>query len=87
MTERQDHSRPAPPTDGAAPALPHRIPGSSDRRPGYDSSSRTPWDAFAVDSDVSATYGQPSPALIERARRGWRRLGSLHARIGEDGTQ
>jgi hypothetical protein len=51
---------------------------------------RIPWDAFAVGADVTAHYGQPSPALIERARRGWRRLGALHERViptGEDGTR
>ncbi|MCX5376695.1 hypothetical protein [Streptomyces sp. NBC_00091] len=51
--------------------------------------ARIPWDAFAVEADVTSQYGQPSPALIARARRGWRKLGDLHARTdtaGEDGT-
>ncbi len=67
-------------------ALPRRNPGSSRRQPNAEAPGRIPWDAFSVGADVSATYGQPSQALIERAQRGWRRLGSLHARIGEDGT-
>ncbi|MFE1560986.1 hypothetical protein ACFW6V_39130 [Streptomyces sp. NPDC058734] len=43
-----------------------------------------PWDAFAAGADIARVYGQPSPALIERARRGWRKLGALHARIDSD---
>ncbi|MEW1635276.1 hypothetical protein AB0469_14475 [Streptomyces sp. NPDC093801] len=36
----------------------------------------------AVDAlGCPARYGQPSPALIERARRGWQRLDSLHERL------
>lgn len=48
-----------------------------------------PWDAFSAGADVTEMYGQPSPALMARARRGWRDLGALHARIdpvGEDST-
>ncbi|MFJ8213236.1 hypothetical protein [Streptomyces sp. NPDC096033] len=45
---------------------------------------RIPWDAFAVDSDVSEAYGQPSPALIERARRGWRNLAARHAHADDE---
>ncbi|MFD9411559.1 hypothetical protein ACFWBN_31675 [Streptomyces sp. NPDC059989] len=48
---------------------------------------RIPWDAFAVGADVTEVYGQPSAALRARAERGWRRLGALHARIGEDGAE
>ncbi|MFE9801572.1 hypothetical protein ACFYP6_22350 [Streptomyces goshikiensis] len=50
---------------------------------------RIPWDAFAVEADITGMYGQLSPALMARAKRGWRNLGSLHARIdrvGEDGA-
>ncbi|MFJ4316886.1 hypothetical protein ACIP46_16595 [Streptomyces lavendulae] len=42
-----------------------------------------------VGADTAEAYGQPSEALITRARRGWRNLGALHARIdpaGEDST-
>ncbi|MER6249948.1 hypothetical protein ABT224_00910 [Streptomyces sp. NPDC001584] len=58
---------------------------------------RIPWDAFAVPDDVTEAYGQPSPALMARAKHGWRRLGAVHARIdladdqhdraGMDGTE
>ncbi|MFI8281113.1 hypothetical protein ACIGBH_40900 [Streptomyces sp. NPDC085929] len=50
---------------------------------------RIPWDAFTVATDTAGMYGQPSPALVARARRGWRNLGALHARAeaaGEDST-
>ncbi|MFD5422617.1 hypothetical protein ACFWJT_31950 [Streptomyces sp. NPDC127069] len=66
-------------------ALPRRTPGSE--LPRRDDSERIPWDAFAVEGDVFAPYGHPSPALIERARRGWQKFGSLHARTGEGGPQ
>ncbi|WP_405832474.1 hypothetical protein [Streptomyces sp. NBC_00105] len=46
-----------------------------------DQPERIPWDAFAVDSGTAQTYGQPSPALMARAERGWRRLGAMHARL------
>ncbi|UQW99190.1 hypothetical protein [Streptomyces sp. RerS4] len=70
------------------PELPRRSPaGASARQPGSEPSSRIPWDAFAASADDSATYGQPSAALIARARRGWQQLGSLHARTGQDGIQ
>lgn len=45
---------------------------------------RIPWDAFASSADVTAPYGQPSPALVARAKRGWRRLGAVHARVDLD---
>lgn len=58
---------------------------------------RIPWDAFAASDDVIEVYGQPSPALMARAKHGWRRLGAVHARIdladdqhdraGMDGTE
>ncbi|MFE7803805.1 hypothetical protein ACFU51_03880 [Streptomyces sp. NPDC057430] len=38
---------------------------------------RIPWDAFAASSDVSGPYGQPSTALIERAKGGKSRIGAL----------
>lgn len=50
---------------------------------------RIPWDAFTVGADTAEAYGQPSPALVARARRGWQNLGALHSRIdpaGEDST-
>lgn len=50
---------------------------------------RIPWDAFTVGADTAGMYGQPSPALMARARRGWRNLDALHARTeaaGEDST-
>ncbi|MFJ6798026.1 hypothetical protein [Streptomyces sp. NPDC091268] len=45
--------------------------------------ARIPWDAFAVPASTSETYGQPSPALMARAERGWKKLGAVHAHIGE----
>ncbi|MEU9715426.1 hypothetical protein [Streptomyces sp. NPDC047976] len=67
-----------------SPELPRRpLPRQLEARP----EPPIPWDAFAVNSDVTAPYGQPSAALIERARRGWKRLGNLHGRLAEDGTQ
>ncbi|MFJ5634687.1 hypothetical protein ACIQF5_18900 [Streptomyces goshikiensis] len=42
---------------------------------------RIPWDAFTARADVTEAYGQPSPALMARAKRGWRRLGAVHARV------
>ncbi|MGE7388139.1 hypothetical protein ACQKM2_21980 [Streptomyces sp. NPDC004126] len=33
---------------------------------------------------VSGSYGQPSPALMARANRGWRKLGACHGRIADD---
>ncbi|QES57637.1 hypothetical protein DEJ51_28490 [Streptomyces venezuelae] len=48
---------------------------------------RDPWDAFAVSPDVSAMYGQPSAALITRARQGWQKIEPLRVRTGEDGIQ
>lgn len=42
---------------------------------------RIPWDAFATPADVSTEYGQPSPALMARAKSGWQRLGAVHACI------
>lgn len=68
--------------------LPRRTP--QDRRLAEQPSERIPWDAFAVNADVSAPYGQPSPALMARAMRGWKKLGAMHTRIspsrpGEDG--
>ncbi|MFE3995932.1 hypothetical protein ACFXPW_30165 [Streptomyces goshikiensis] len=42
---------------------------------------RIPWDAFTAPADVTEACGQPSPALMARAKRGWRRLGAVHARI------
>ncbi|MET8297385.1 hypothetical protein ABZW02_25505 [Streptomyces sp. NPDC005180] len=61
--------------------LPRRIPGSSGRQPNAEVPSRPPWNAFAT---ASATYGQPSAALVERANRGWRNLGARHSRIAGD---
>ncbi|MFJ8209712.1 hypothetical protein [Streptomyces sp. NPDC096033] len=69
------------------PSLPRRTPGSSGRQPNTEAPDRIPWEAFTIAADTSATYGQPSPALIARARRGWKRLGNLHERLGQDGTQ
>jgi hypothetical protein len=69
--------------------LPRRTPPTQ-RTNSEPAAQRIPWDAFAAGADVTAAYGQPSPALIERARRGWRKLGSLHERVspaGEDGAQ
>ncbi|MFF4330734.1 hypothetical protein [Streptomyces sp. NPDC001591] len=66
-------------------ALPRRPLGSE--LPRRDSSECVPWDAFAVQGDVFAPYGHPSPALIERARHGWQKLGSLHVRTREGGPQ
>ncbi|GAA0312425.1 hypothetical protein GCM10010302_59110 [Streptomyces polychromogenes] len=34
--------------------------------------------------DVSSTHGEPSPALLARARRGWRNLGARHGVLGVD---
>ncbi|MFF4498704.1 hypothetical protein [Streptomyces sp. NPDC001546] len=68
--------------------LPRRTPQAQPPRP--EPAQPIPWDAFAAGTDATAPYGQPSPALMERARRGWRRLGSLHERVsptGEDGTR
>ncbi|MFF4369615.1 hypothetical protein [Streptomyces sp. NPDC001594] len=49
-------------------------------------SERIPWAAYAVSADVSEAYGQPSPALMARAMRGWEKLGALHSRIGSSGS-
>ncbi|MFF4576931.1 hypothetical protein ACFY15_00740 [Streptomyces sp. NPDC001373] len=68
--------------------LPRRTPANQPTK--SEPAERIPWDAFAAGADVTAAYGQPSPALVERARRGWRRLGSMHERLsraGEDGAQ
>lgn len=70
-----------------AQPLPRRTPLA--RQLEDQPAERIPWDAFAVDADVTGMYGQPSPALMARAKRGWRNLGALHTRIdpaGEDGT-
>ncbi|RST00371.1 hypothetical protein EF910_32060 [Streptomyces sp. WAC07149] len=67
--------------------LPRRTPGTSGRQPRAEAPEPIPWDAFAVTSDTAETYGQPSPALMKRARRGWKKLGNLHARVREDGPQ
>ncbi|WP_327258204.1 hypothetical protein [Streptomyces sp. NBC_01244] len=67
------------------------MPQPLPRRPLEDQpAERIAWDAFAVDADVTAMYGQPSPALMARTKRGWQRLGSLPARIdpaGRDNDQ
>ncbi|MFF4446069.1 hypothetical protein [Streptomyces sp. NPDC001502] len=42
---------------------------------------RIPWVVFAVEADITGMYGQPSPGLMARAKRGWRNLGALRARI------
>ncbi|MGW2038684.1 hypothetical protein [Streptomyces virginiae] len=65
------------------PELPRSTPQA---RQLEDQPERIPWDAFAVDSDTAETYGQPSPALMARAARGWRNLGAFHARIKADET-
>ncbi|MCJ0868083.1 hypothetical protein [Streptomyces sp. AP-93] len=59
--------------------LPHRTPLARQLEDQPDEG--IPWDAFAVESDVAGVYGQPSPALMARAKRGWRNLGYLHAGI------
>ncbi|MFG2668376.1 hypothetical protein ACGFY6_29590 [Streptomyces sp. NPDC048387] len=64
--------------------LPRRTPGARGRI-AAEPPEPIPWDAFAVGADVTAAYGQPSPALIERARRGWKKLGSVHTRAGVEG--
>lgn len=64
--------------------LPRRTPLA--RQMADQPSERIPWDAFAVEADVSGTYGQPSPALMARAMRGWRKLEALHSRIGSSGA-
>ncbi|WP_260618080.1 hypothetical protein [Streptomyces sp. WAC07149] len=67
--------------------LPRRTPRA--RQPEEQPGARIPWRAFAAGADVTGVYGQPSPALIARASRGWRKLGDLHARTdaaGEDGA-
>ncbi|MGW6413000.1 hypothetical protein ACWF95_38595 [Streptomyces vinaceus] len=46
---------------------------------------RIPGDAFVVEDDTADVYGQPSPALMARARRGRRRLGALQAGINPAG--
>ncbi|KIF02957.1 hypothetical protein PL81_26995 [Streptomyces sp. RSD-27] len=66
------------------PELPRRTQA---RQPDEQPDPRIPWNAFAIKGDVSAPYGQPSPALIERARRGWKRVGSIHARTNKDVAQ
>ncbi|MGE7386948.1 hypothetical protein ACQKM2_15850 [Streptomyces sp. NPDC004126] len=43
-----------------------------------------PWAAFAVPANITAAYGQPSPALMARANRGWHKLGVLHGRSAGD---
>lgn len=63
-------------------ALFRRVPESSGHQPNAEASERPPWDAFAA--DVSATYGQPSPALVARANRGWHNLGARHSRTTGD---
>ncbi|MCF3181754.1 hypothetical protein IPZ70_17655 [Streptomyces polychromogenes] len=68
------------------PSLPHCSPGHGGGQPDTEDAEPIPWGAFSVGSDVSAVYGQPSPALIVRAKRGWRKLSFLHAHSGEDGT-
>ncbi|MFJ3975167.1 hypothetical protein [Streptomyces sp. NPDC090021] len=48
---------------------------------------RIPWDAFAVGSNISAPYGQPSPALIERAKGSESRIGALHTHTASAGEE
>ncbi|MGW6413112.1 hypothetical protein ACWF95_39210 [Streptomyces vinaceus] len=67
------------------PSLPRRTPGSE--LPRTEAPATIPWDAFAIAVDVSETYGQPSAALMKRARRGWKRLGNLHAHLDQDRPQ
>ncbi|MCB5164559.1 hypothetical protein LG634_06890 [Streptomyces bambusae] len=61
------------------PELPRR-PKARQRE---DWSKPLPGDAFAVKADVPSAYGRRSPALSERARRGWQKLGDFHIRIRE----
>ncbi|MFB0627752.1 hypothetical protein [Streptomyces sp. AB3(2024)] len=42
-----------------------------------------PCEASAVPAGASEVCGQPSPALMARAERGWGMLDALHARVGK----